>query len=215
MPYSTIPITSGAAKFSTLDPDANLFLEENNITVGANPENPATLYDYDSSTLNISNINGNNGEVNLSNCDLIGVKQFVCADYLGSIKCTASNNQKWTITLNDVSSNVYSKQFKTPNNIISSTIKMSIYATNSQSANLSIDLDKYDPNTSTYTTVTSFTITANKPNPTLFTSSAISINAGEIYAFHNKSPFTSFRGSLGVGVLCDVETIGEGLWIVL
>ena len=136
MPYSTTPITSGAAKFSTLDPDADLFLEENNITVGANPENPATLYEYSTSTLNISHIVGNNGAVDLSNSDLIGVKQFVCKDYLGSIKCTFSTNEKWTITLNDITGNNYSKQFKTPNNLTNletSTVKISIYATNTSS----------------------------------------------------------------------------------
>jgi len=52
MPYSTTPITSGSAKFSTIEPDAPLFIQEQDITSGADPENPTTLYDNAKNTFN-------------------------------------------------------------------------------------------------------------------------------------------------------------------
>ena len=45
MPYSTTPITSGSAKFSTIEPDAPLFLQEQDITRGPDADSATTLYD--------------------------------------------------------------------------------------------------------------------------------------------------------------------------
>ena len=45
MTYSTTPITSGSAKFSTIDPDAPLFIQEQDITRGVDHDSAITLYD--------------------------------------------------------------------------------------------------------------------------------------------------------------------------
>lgn len=52
MPYNTTPITSGSAKFSTLDPDGNLFIQEQDITQGIDEDNQTTLYDNSTNTFN-------------------------------------------------------------------------------------------------------------------------------------------------------------------
>lgn len=52
MPYSTTPITSGSAKFSTIDPDAPLFIQEQDITIGADHDSATTLYDNSTNTFN-------------------------------------------------------------------------------------------------------------------------------------------------------------------
>ena len=212
MPYSTTPITSGSAKFSTLDPDSDLFLEENSITVGANPANPAVLYDYDTSTLNISHIVGNNGEVNLSDSDLIGVNQFVCKDYLSAVSATASDHLQWTITLNDITGSNYTKKFRVPSNFVNNcSVKIAVYATNANAYDYAGYVFKYD--NGSYTNVGTVSVPANTTTPTEFTVTLSNINPGELYCIRGNYNLNIY-GASGVKILCDLNIVTGGYWAI-
>ena len=212
MTYNTTPITSGSAKFSTLDPDADLFLEENNITVGANPENPATLYDYDTSTLNISHIVGNNGEVDLSNSDLIGVRRFVFQDYLGAIQTTSSNTVQKTIVLEDVNGGSYSsKKIRIPSNILSgSTMTVSAYIWIAGSGSRTFNIAKYDPDNNTYTTLD--TVSASVDGYIDFN---ITVTGGDLIAFYAGSSSRILAESHDVSIKFDWQIVSGMVWDIV
>lgn len=214
MTYNTTPITSGAAKFSTLDPDAPLFLEENNITVGANPANPATLYDYDTSTLHITNIEANNGQLDIHNADLIGVNQFVCQDYLGAVSALASDNLRWTLTLNNVNGSTYSKKFRVPSNFVNnSSVKLSFYATNTSASAHNIKIYKYSEGSYTdsgyYASIPGNTTTASE-----FSTTLSNISAGELYCFYTLYNSLTFLGASGLKIQCDLTPVTSGYWAI-
>ena len=81
-----------------------------------------------------------NADLNLKNeYDAIGIKRFVCQDYLGAIECTPSDNLKWNLTLNDVEGKIISNIFRVPSNFVESNIKIKYYAKNT----LTIDAGIY------------------------------------------------------------------------
>lgn len=61
------------------------------------------------------------GELNLNDSDLIGVRRFTCEDYLGAIIATASNAEKKAITIN-VSGNAYSEKIRIPSNFVTGSV---------------------------------------------------------------------------------------------
>ena len=81
MTYNTTPITSGSAKFSTIDPDAPLFIQEQDITSGADPESPNTLYDNANNIFN-SDITGFAGKSTPAGTVLIYAGASVPEGYL-------------------------------------------------------------------------------------------------------------------------------------
>ena len=151
------------------------------------------------------------GELNINDSDLIGVNQFVCKDYLGTVKATASDNLQATLTLDDVG-NTYSKKFRVPSNFVNnSSVKISFYATNpNTNFNQTAFIYKY---TDTYTEVLQITIPKNTTTPTEFTTTLNNINAGELYCLKGGSVVTVY-GSSGVKIKCDLNLIAGALWSV-
>ena len=148
------------------------------------------------------------GELDINDSDLIGVKRFVCADYLGAIQANASNNTQWTLILNDTT-NVYSKTIRVPSNIINgSTMILKFYAKNIDSYDYAVHIFK----NSSPTPIESITIPKNTTTPTEFTSNTISINPGDLFKFKGAVYTVTFLGSMGVKIMCDLSAVTGGYW---
>ena len=227
MTYNTTPITSGAAKFSTLDPDAPLFLQENNITRGADPEDPITFYNQQTGELNaVNSIITSAGELTLNNSDLIGVKRFICQDYLGTVLTTASANTHYTAILQDVTrSNTSGTSYSSlviriPSNVVSVSSISLTYSGKwlSGSSAPRIGIAKKNTN-GTYTSKAEHAISAVGVTDT-FTDTITNVSGGEYYTIYVKlnsslSSGTAF-GSAGVAVAYDLTTYPDPiLWDVV
>ena len=154
------------------------------------------------------------GELNINDSDLIGVKQFVCKDYLGTVKATASDNLQATITLDNVTgTGNYSKKFRVPSNFVNNaSVKISFYATNPNTGfTLTAKLYKY--NEGSYTEVGSVSIPQNTTTPTEYTTTLNNINAGEVYCFMGSNN-VNVLGASGIKIKCDLALIAGALWEV-
>jgi len=156
------------------------------------------------------------GELNINDSDLIGVNQFVCKDYLGAVEAIASNNLRWTLTLNNVKgSGSYSKKFRIPSNFVDpSSVTLKFYATNTATTSKHITIYKYNQETDIYTSVLQKSINGNISTPTEFDLTLSSIKAGELYCFETDHILTTFNGASGVKILCDLTTVTGGYWEV-
>ena len=154
------------------------------------------------------------GELNINDSDLIGVKRFMCEDYLGAIKTTASSTTQETLILDNVYDIIgHTKKFRIPSNIEQgSTINFTITARNTDTTAHPLLLDKYDPNTDTYTNIGSLSVPAGIHDWQTITAT---INAGDIVAFGNDSNKLRIQGVNGAKIQYNFEVVSKAVWEVI
>jgi len=167
-----------------------------------------------SGSIDISGISSENaGEVDLNNCDLVGVKRFMCQDYLGALLANASDTYQKTVVLNNISGGSSSKQFRVPSNFIQgSSIKLEFYAKGGSSSSTAY-VQRYDTNTSSYINLTSVSV----PNSTSWLkTNAFNVNAGDLLRIsYSGLPTYYIYGGSGVKIYYDPIAISDSIWEVI
>ena len=156
------------------------------------------------------------GTLNINNSDLIGVKRFICQDYLGALKATGSDNLFDSFTLNQVSGySARTNLFRIPSNFIAgSSIKIGFHARRAPAqgaGTFTIYIEKYDPDTATYQTITYVSGTTDQTIKT----SSFNVNAGELFCLSTNGGDSIIYGDEGVSVYCDTELIAGAIWEVV
>ena len=150
------------------------------------------------------------GGLDLNNTDLIGVKRFMCSDYLGALLAEASDVLQETVILNNVR-NAYTYKFRIPSNFTQgSTVKIGYYFQNATSTVKTTNISKYDKETETYTSVFS----QSTADSGWITSDPISVNAGELYCVYCPN-YANVRGDMGIKLYYNPIAKAGAVWEVI
>ena len=157
-----------------------------------------------------------NADLDLKNdYDAIGIKRFICQDYLGAILAEADENIiGHTLILDDVPQVTYTKKFRAPSNFMpNSTVKLKLHVRSGSSAN-KINLYSFDPDTSTYTNE-GVIITIPSPTNSIVTTDSFVINPGVLYALRSNNTSFDIYGSEGVQVCYSSHPYNDSIWDVI
>lgn len=162
------------------------------------------------------------GGLDLNDTDLIGVKRFICNDFMGAIKATASDNIQKTLILNDITTAVSGdqdmpKKFRIPSNFVAgSNAKVKVTVCNPGSSPFAVNIFKYDPVTfARVTSLVYYGLSANFAKQEISLTLPNTINAGDICGFVADYTAQIFGESEGVKLCYDYEVISDSVWEVI
>ena len=154
-------------------------------------------------------------DLNMKNVyDIIGVKRFLCQDFMGALLAVASDNLQETVILDDItgSDGETTKLFRVPSNfVVGSTIKIEIHIKSSSSHAYAIY--KYDPLTETYTYLTTGTVSDTGGSFTWVKSNSFAVNAGDLITLRSSTNLW-INGSDGVKIYYDPNAVSGAVWEV-
>lgn len=160
---------------------------------------------------NLSQVNIDS-DLNMQNYDVIGVKQFICEDYMSALKPVASETEAELVILDDLNdTSSTNKRFRIPSNFIQGTIRIKYY-TRSSSASTNNGIYKYDPETGTTTTIFTHTTAANTNE---WVSYDATVNAGDIFGLWCQYSGSYVGGATqGVKICYDSYVQNGAVWVV-
>ena len=164
--------------------------------------------------VNLSNVNVDT-YLDMDDHDIIGVKRFLCKDFLGALISTASDNVKETLILDDVSGGQSTtKKFRIPSNFtVGSNIRVSLNMYKVSGTTTHCYIDKYDPDTETYSQVADITTTATSTDARKIYD--LSCIGGDLFRVRTASGAV-FKGSNGVIISYDAVAVSlAAVWEVV